>query len=185
MTLDSKAAAAALDDIESMAQKVRQSQFYQIFALTMILWGALVLAGNLATFIAPSYAPAIWILVNLLGVAGTFGIVAANRGAGDRKGQAWRQLTAFGFYFTFGFLCIGVLGNVTPRQSGAFWPIYFMLAYMIAGLWLGRALVFIGAVITALTLIGYFFVLGGWFLIWMAAVNGGGLIVAGLWMRRA
>jgi len=44
--------------------------------------------------------------------------------------------------------------------------------------------VVIGLGITLLTLIGYFFVTGGAFLLWMAAVNGGGLILGGLWMRR-
>jgi hypothetical protein len=41
-----------------------------------------------------------------------------------------------------------------------------------------------GLAIIVLTLIGYFFVEGVAFLLWMAAVNGGGLILSGLWMRR-
>jgi hypothetical protein len=36
-----------------------------------------------------------------------------------------------------------------------------------------------------LTLIGYFFVGGFAFLLWMAVVNGVGLVVGGLWMRRS
>ncbi|WP_431201211.1 hypothetical protein ACQ86E_18540 [Bradyrhizobium betae] len=51
------------------------------------------------------------------------------------------------------------------------------------GLWLGTAFVAIGVVITAPTLIGFFFV-GEAFPLWMAFVNGGGLILGGLWMRR-
>ena len=78
----------------------------------------------------------------------------------------------------------GVLGHFTPRQLGTFWPIYFMLVYTIAGLWIGYAFVAIGLGITALTLIGYFFV-GDWFDLWMAFVDGGGLILGGLWMRRS
>ena len=66
----------------------------------------------------------------------------------------------------------------------AFWPIYFMLFYVLAGLWVGRAFVVIGLSISALTLIGYFFVEGSAFLLWMAVTNGGGLILSGLWMRR-
>ena len=42
----------------------------------------------------------------------------------------------------------------------------------------------IGAGITALTLIGYFFA-GAWFELWMAFVDGGGLMLGGLWMRRS
>jgi hypothetical protein len=66
----------------------------------------------------------------------------------------------------------------------AFWPIYFMMVYTIVGLWFGYAFVAIGVGITALTLIGYFFA-GDWFNLWMAVVDGGGLILGGLWMRRS
>jgi hypothetical protein len=38
--------------------------------------------------------------------------------------------------------------------------------------------------VSALTLIGYFFV-GDAFDLWMAFVNGGGLVLGGLWMRRS
>jgi hypothetical protein len=65
-----------------------------------------------------------------------------------------------------------------------FWPVYTMLFYVLAGLWFGRAFVAIGLGITVLTLIGYFFVVGDTFMLWMAVANGGGLIMGGLWMRR-
>ena len=68
------------------------------------------------------------------------------------------MLLAFLLFVAFGFLCTSVLGHFTPRQLGTFWPIYFMLVYTIAGLWVGHAFVAIGLGITALTLIGYFFV---------------------------
>jgi len=42
----------------------------------------------------------------------------------------------------------------------------------------------IGLCISALTLIGYFFV-GDAFDLWVAFVNGGGLVLGGLWMRRS
>ncbi len=51
------------------------------------------------------------------------------------------------------------------------------------GLWLGPGFLVIGLGITVLTLIGYFFV-GAYFELWMAFVNGGGLVLGGLWMRR-
>ncbi|TQF39737.1 hypothetical protein UNPF46_12005 [Bradyrhizobium sp. UNPF46] len=41
----------------------------------------------------------------------------------------------------------------------------------------------IGLGVTALTLIGYVYI-GEAFPLWMAFVNGGGLILGGLWMRR-
>ena len=74
--------------------------------------------------------------------------------------------------------------DLTGRQLSAFWPSYFMLAYTVGGLWFGAAFVVIGLGITALTFAGYFLV-GPWFDLWMAFVNGGGLIVADAWMRRS
>jgi threonine/homoserine efflux transporter RhtA len=84
----------------------------------------------------------------------------------------------------FGFFCADLLGHFTARQQGTFWPIYFMLFYTIAGLWFGYAFVAIGLGITVLTLIGYYFA-GEQFLLWMAVVNGVGLTLGGLWMRRS
>ncbi|MGH6741575.1 MAG: hypothetical protein ACREDY_21545, partial [Bradyrhizobium sp.] len=96
----------------------------------------------------------------------------------------FRVLAAVLLFFAFGLLCSKVLGHFGARELGTFWPIYFMLFYCIAGLWFGRAFLAICVAITALTLIGYFFIMGPTFLLWMAVVNGGGLIVSGLWMRR-
>ena len=47
--------------------------------------------------------------------------------------------------------------QLSPRQLGVFWPTYFMLAYVIVGLWIGPAFVAIGLSITALALLGYFY----------------------------
>jgi len=87
-------------------------------------------------------------------------------------------------FVAFGAIWSVGVSHFTPRQLGAFWPTYFMLPYIIAGLWLGGAFVAIGTAIIALTLIGYFFA-GPWFELWMALVNGGGLLLGGFWMRRS
>ena len=94
-----------------------------------------------------------------------------------------RLVAAYALFYAFGYFCCEVLGQFGPRELGAFWPIYFMLFYVLAGLWFGRAFVVLGLAITVLTLIGYFYVLGGAFLLWMAVVNGCGLVLGGLWMR--
>ena len=59
-----------------------------------------------------------------------------------------------------------------------------MMVYTIVGLWVGWAFVAIGFGVIALTLVGYVFI-GDAFDVWTAAVNGGGLILGGLWMRRS
>ena len=182
--IDPREAAQALNDIEQIVRRVRRSRTYDIASQMMILWGVLVFAGNIATFVWPRYGGFIWIGVNAAGALGSIAVsVFRFPGAGGR-GFDRRMAIAFLLFFAFGLLCSSVLGHFGPREMGAFWPIYFMLFYCIAGLWFGHAFIAIGLGITGLTLIGYFFVTGAAFLLWMAAVNGGGLVLGGLWMRR-
>ena len=182
--IDARQAAEALSDIEQMIRRVRRSRTYDVASQMIILWGALVLAGNLANYGWPRQGGYIWIAVNLLGVMGSLAIAFsfARRKGGQRVGV--RILVGFVMVFAFGILSSCVLGHFGPREMAAFWPIYSMLFYCIAGLWFGYAFLAIGLGISALVLIGYFFVTGDAFLLWMAAVNGGGLILSGLWMRR-
>jgi hypothetical protein len=183
-SIERREAAAALDDIEQIVRRVRQSRIYNLASLMLIMWGALVFAGNIAAYLWPRYAGYIWIAVNMTGILGSFAIGAFGPARTGIRAFDIRMLAALLLFFAFGYLCTCVIGQFTPRQLGTFWPVYFMLVYTIAGLWVGYAFVAIGLCITALTLIGYFFV-GDWFEPWMATVNGGGLVWGGLWMRRS
>ena len=181
--IDPKQAAQALTDIEDIVRRVRQSQIYNLASLIMIWWGVLVFVANVATWLWPRYAYYIWPAANIAGVAGTVVIGALLHIRTHVRAVDGRVVTAYVIFYAFGLLCSQVLGDFGPRELGAFWPIYFMLFYMLAGLWFGRAFVGIGLAVTVLTLIGYFYVLGGSFLLWMAVVNGCGLVLGGLWMR--
>jgi hypothetical protein len=181
--IDSEEAAAALSDIEDIVRRVRQSQTYNLASLIMIWWGVLVFAANIATFFWPWYANYIWPAANIGGVAGTVVIGALLRIQTRAGAVGGRVVAAYVLFYAFGYFCCEVLGDFGPRELGAFWPIYFMLFYVLAGLWFGRAFVVLGLAITVLTLIGYFYVQGGAFLWWMAVVNGCGLLLGGLWMR--
>jgi uncharacterized membrane protein YeaQ/YmgE (transglycosylase-associated protein family) len=181
--IDSKQASAALADIGDIAGRVRQSLIYNLSSLIMIMWGVLALAGYLQTYLLPRYAGYGWLLVYIAGIAGSVAISAYQyRKSGVRTFDT-RMLLSFVLYLAFGFFT-NWLGHFTPRQMGTFWPIYFMMIYSIAGVWVGPAFTAIGLSLTALTLISYFFA-GTAFDLCMAFVNGGGLILGGLWMRRS
>jgi hypothetical protein len=182
--IDRQQASDALTDIDDIVRRVRQSQIYNVGSLIMIAWGVLVFAGNIATWLWPRYGNYIWIAVDIAGVLSSFALSTLGRRHTGVRAFDFRILAAFLLFLAFGFFCADGLGHFTPRQQGTFWPIYFMLFYSIAGLWFGYAFVAIGLCISALTLIGYFYV-GEAFLLWMAFVNGGGLILGGLWMRRS
>jgi hypothetical protein len=182
-SIDPREAASALSDIDLIARRVRQSTIYNLSSLLMIMWGMLVFAGNIASFLWPRTAGYIWIAVDVAGIAGSFAISASSYSQTGIRSFDFRMLVALLLFIAFGVFSSCWLGHFTPRQMATFWPIYYMLFYTIAGLWFGQAFVAIGLGITALTLIGYFFS-GDWFDPWMAFVNGGGLILGGLWMRR-
>jgi hypothetical protein len=183
MSIESQEAAAALSDINDIARRVRQSRIYNLASLMLILWGALTFAGYLVTYLSPRNAGYAWPAVYVAGIAGSFAISGVGYARTRIRTFDVRMLVAFLLFIAFGVFC-SWLGHFTPRQLATFWPVYFMLVYTIAGLWVGQAFVAIGLGITALTLIGYFFI-GDAFDLWMAFVNGGGLILGGLWMRRS
>jgi hypothetical protein len=182
-SIDAKEAASALSDIASIAHRVRQSTTYNLASLMLILWGVLVFAGNIAAFLWPRQVGYIWVAVNAVGFLGSCAIGAFESRRTKLRNFDLRAVAAFLLFFAFGILWSIGLGHFTPRQLGVFWATYFMMVYTIAGLWVGHAFVAIGLGITTLTLIGYFFS-GDAFDLWMAVVNGGGLVLGGLWMRR-
>ena len=182
--IGSKEASEALAEVNDIIQRVRQSRIYYLNGLIMVLWGVLVFAGNIATWLWPRYGGYIWITVDIAGVVGLFAISVFTYSRMGVRTFDVRMLVTFLLFFAFGYFCTSVLGHFTPRKLGTFWPVYFMLFYSIAGLWFGYAFVAIGGAITVLTLIGYFYI-GEAFPLWMAFVNGGGLIHGGLWMRRS
>ena len=182
--IDSQQASEALAEINEMARRVRQSRIYNFASLMLIMWGVLVLSGNIASYLWPREGRYIWLALNAVGLAGSFAIGIFKSRRTSVHGFDLRMVAAFLLFFAFGILWSIGLGHFTPRQLGVFWPTYFMMVYTVVGLWVGPAFVAIGVGITALTLIGYFFS-GAWFDLWMAVVNGGGLLLGGLWMRRS
>jgi len=182
--IDSQQASAALAEINDIARRVRQSTIYNLASLMLVMWGALTFAGYLTSYLSPRQAGYAWVAVYVAGIVGSVVISIVNRLRSGIRTFDIRMLAAFLLFVAFGIFASVWLGHFTPRQLGTFWPIYFMLVYTIAGLWVGRAFVAIGIGIIALTLVGYFFVRDG-FDLWMACVNGGGLVLGGLWMRRS
>jgi hypothetical protein len=182
--IDSQQASEALSDINAIVRQVRQSRIYNLASLLLIQWGALVFAGNIMTYLWPRSGGLIWITIDVAGILGSLAISTFNHPKTGVRSFGGRMLLAFLLYFAFGFFFSSVLGHFMPRQLATFWSLYAMMTYTIAGLWFGYAFVALGLSISALTLVGYFFV-GDWFELWMAVVNGGGLVLVGLWMRRS
>jgi len=182
MTMDAAQAGAILAEVDSIVAKVRQSSLYRLTGALLVLWGAIVVAADLVGFVWPRGSVWTWAAANALGAAASFAML---RGAAEApRSLAWRFLAAFAVFVAFGLLWSVGFGRFGPRELDAFWPTLFLFGYALAGLWFGAAFVALGLGLSALVLAGYLWS-GDWFNLWLAAVNGGGFILCGLWMRRA
>jgi hypothetical protein len=182
MTIDRSDASASLNEIDAVQKKTREVLIYSGSSISLLIWGGLVTCGYVFTHFAPGQAGPVWLLVFVIGLASGFGI------------RAWRARTKTNVwdarihYALIVMVCFGaywatLISPARYREIAAFWPTLFMFGYVIAGFWVGKFFTYCGVIVTALTIVGYFW-LGPWFYLWMAAVSGGGMIAGGLWLRR-
>jgi hypothetical protein len=182
MTLDRDEAAASLSDIASVERRTRAAVVYARSSTILILWGVLCVLGYVFQYFRPHEAQPAWIAVGIAGFLGTF-ISGHWRRSQHHSTIAQPLLYAQLAFVGYGLVLLVLLWPVASRQLSAFWPTLIMLGFVLMGLWLGRFFILCGLAVTALTLVGYFWS-GEWFPLWMAAVNGGGLLLGGLWLRR-
>jgi hypothetical protein len=196
MTLSPDEAADRLRDIASVEFRSQRAQGYRAASPHLILWGILWAVGYGLTEPWPQRAEAIWTAIVAIGLVAGFALSlsrarrhdAAAAGIVDptrRRAVArlrWRfsgiALTALAFITA----TVAVMGPVSGRQIGAFIPLVMAAGYAVLGLWRGPRFIIAGIVVAGLTLTG-FFLLPEHFPMWMAAIGGGALILAGLWLR--
>lgn len=186
MDLDPGAAAASLREITRAEQHTMRAVVYDVSSAILLLWGVAVGAGYLGTQFHPERVGLIWPVVWGAGFVGT-GLRLGLRARNSRPGAGVvivKLLSAQLALFGFGALMLWLVGPLDGRQLNAFWPLIVMLGYMLAGLWVGAFFIVCAIIVVTLTIVGYLFS-GPWFALWMAAANGGALIVGGLWLRRA
>lgn len=178
MTLSPRDAAIALRDIQQAEARSATLHDYLRAAPHFLIWGILWAVGySLANF-SPKHMAAIWSVIVPIGVASGFAAMRA-RGAGF----AWRYGAAAAAVLVFFCTTLAVMWPVSDRQIAAFIPLFVALAYVLRGIWSGPRHVVAGILVATLTLAG-FFLLEKHFFLWMAAVGGGSLILAGAWLRR-
>jgi hypothetical protein len=181
MSLSRADASAALADAAAAETRSVTFRAYQSAAPHLIIWGiAWALAYALGD-LSPRYGNAAWLVI--APAASLCDILAARA---DRRGESNMRLIGGAFAIVVVFVggTVAIMAPTDPRQVGAFIPLVVAAAYAIFGLMHQPRLLVLGAGLAALTLTG-FFVLPAHFLLWMAVVGGGGLILGGLWLRQA
>jgi hypothetical protein len=188
MSLTPDEAANSLKEIERTRQRSASAYGYAHSSPFFVMWGVIWMIGYSASDVFPHQAGSVWIALTVAGAAGSMAIGryrgrasgVARFGAGGETG--WRFLATFVIVGLFITATYAVMGRVTPAQQAAFVPLVVALFYALLGIWKGMRFLIAGAIVAALTLGGFFW-LHEHFMLWMAAVGGGALVLAGLWLR--
>ncbi len=134
-----------------------------------------------------------WVFV-LAGFVGQV-VIQKLRPPALKQAPDWRAVAFWlGIFLYAGLFVVllvpwSLLNNLSPadsqmmdRKLTAYCSIVPMFAYVIIGPWVSRFFVILGLLMTALILIGYFFV-PAWFYLWIGVVGGGTLILSGFFIR--
>ena len=188
MSLSSDQAAESLKEIDRTRQRSAQAYRYANSSPFFILWGVIWMVGYTATDLYPHHANPLWLALMAAGLLGhmAIGRHRASIGephAGMNRFAGLRLLAGFIAVFCFVGASYAIFAPVGWKQQASFVPLLMALFYVLVGLWAGTRFVVTGLAVAALTLGGFFY-LPTHFLLWMALVGGGALILAGLWMRK-
>jgi len=147
------------------------------------VWGFVWVVGFLSSHFLQGYPLGwIWFGLNIVGAVATVWIVARTARrvrdpVGPRIGALWLAIVGYGMVW------VVLSAPLTGLQVGALLSSIAMFGYVVMGLWLDRAFLWIGLSVTAAIVAGYF-LLPAIFGLWMAVFGGGALIVAGLRIQR-
>jgi hypothetical protein len=169
-------AARSLGEIEEIGGRSSRAYRYQAYSRYLILWGAVWIAGQGASLAWPGEATYVWWA--LVAAAAALTCVLPRR----PRPANWRVpalvLIALGFVAALHL----VLGRAHPDLDAAVPSLVVAAIYIGMGLWLGLRFTVAGLALAAFVLAGEL-LLGADSRTWMGFVDGGTLVLAGLWLR--
>jgi hypothetical protein len=177
----------ALAAIQSMVRKTKRRISQSGAYAFLIVWGFVWMFGFLAShFVHNETIGYIWMGLDILGgvLSAIIGI-RMNRDIRSPSAVASGRRIAW-FWLLLFFYCIAAIGVAWPLdgQKLAMFILFFvMVGWMAMSLLLSFTSFWWGLVITAIALIGYFF-LSDIFYLWMAILGGGGMIALGIYIRK-
>ena len=183
MVLTTQQASESLGEVAAAQRKARQLQGYSKGAPHFLLWGLIWALGYSGTEFVPQIAGKLWLVLDAIGIVGSFLIARAAYDPAVRSARSVNFL-AIGFAFiAFWGATFYILQPQTNAQVGAFPALLMAFVYTCVGTFAGARWLVIGIALWILTVAGYVLV-PAHFMLWMAIVGGGALLLTGAWMRR-
>jgi len=186
MNISHNEAEEALAAIQTMAQKTRHSIASGSAYISPIITGIVWLIGFTATqFLTAPLIVWIWLVTSIIGSAmATFmGIRTGKRvRIASSAVTGKRILTFWVLLVLFAAAVIAVAHPTDGKQITLLIILFAMIGQMGMGLLLSFAATWWTVPVAAVALIGYFLV-PGWFYLWMGLLGGGVMIALGLYIR--
>ena len=181
MPISPNEAAQTLHEISATERASANAHRYARAAPHLILWGAVWLLGYGAGYLDARLTVA-WIPLAIIGAVRSGRLGRRTGSPGQRGGWPRSIATAVAILVALSAL-FAVLGPLAGPRIGAFFPIAAGFGYTVIGI-RERAtrMIVLGVALTALTVLGFFWV-PQYFALWMAVVGGVGLILGGVWLR--
>jgi hypothetical protein len=186
MNISPTEAEEALAAIQTMMQKTRHSIASSGAYIFLVITGIIWLVGFLSTqFLTGKIVAYIWTGMSVVG--STVAILLGSR-MGKRvrnpsvNASARRAIIFWVLLVLYGIAAIAIARPTDGKQVTMFIILFTMVGQSAMGLLLSFSSTWWALPITALALVGYF-LLPGFFYLWMGILGGGGMIVLGIYIR--
>ena len=189
MAITQAEAASALREVEAATDRTVTMRAYSFASPHLILWGLVWILGyGLMGTLPPEQWGLVWAPLNGVGAGGSALIGWRTRHAAHRAGLrapgVCAMLIAMFFVCLFIVAVYVVFAPTRPEPYLVVPALVLGLVYVVAGVWKMRRMAMIGGAVFVLALAGYA-LLQPYLAYWLAAVGGGGLVLGGLWLRKA
>jgi hypothetical protein len=181
MSITSKEAAESLAQAEQARRRSAERYYYRRSSPHLMLWGCIWVVGYTQSDLFPKYSGWVWMGLVAFGVIAGAVIGQCNRQS-PHGPFAWRMFAVAALAIFFMFATYTIMWPVRAMATAAYPALITGTLYTAIGLWAGLRYVITGIAVLAATMAGYFF-LQDHYLLWMAFVGGGSMILAGLWLR--
>jgi len=179
MSVTQQDATEALRLVQEAGARSETLRGYQSASPHLILWGCVYAVAYSFSFARPDLAQWPWIV--LVPIASIGDVVIGKR---DRSGVDWKIFPIlFATFLAFIIATEAIMQPTSSTQMGAFVPLVIAACYIAVGAAAGARFIYTGVALGVLTLVG-FFVFPSIFLLWMAVVGGGALVLGGVWLRQ-
>lgn len=189
MNISNEEAQAALNTVKE-TQKRLQRAISEGYAGLIILWGGIWVLGSLCLhFLGGPRGGLIFGILDVIGISLTVYLVRRSNQQGAIRGSQTRVLEwhIWGLWIAlalYGTLWGLVLRPNSNNQLSLYLCTLAMFGYVIMGLWLMcYFMVWLGLGVTVIIAMGYY-LLPGYFQLWIAFLGGGTLCGTGLYIRK-